>query len=111
MSSRTVHFPPNGSHRNVVVDPADCRKPDPEKTAAAPAPQVTVKNAFECYANAVSDCQVIAEKLRKLFASDNRHGDMQVIRSAALRIAEEAAHMIEIEENAVSTDQWALKQK
>ena len=55
-------------------------------------------NALEVFANAHRDVETIREKLRGLLTSDSRHGDLQAVLSATLRLAEHVKTLIEFEE-------------
>lgn len=85
--TRTVHFP----------------RVDPPKAETTPATTTNVravpnrKNPIESYRDAWADSNLIAETLRRLLNSSNRHGDLQVIRTACRRIKANVASLIEEE--------------
>lgn len=56
-----------------------------------------VVNPFECLAKAIVDTATLSEKIKGLLKTDNRHGDLRVSLSAALRIEENIRHMIDVE--------------
>ncbi len=62
----------------------------------APVPQV---NVLQRFADALRDVELCRERLRGLVISGNRHGDLQVVRSALLRSVEAVNSLIDAEEN------------
>jgi hypothetical protein len=74
----TVHFPP-------AAEPA-------ATVQAAP-------NVFETFAAALRDTELMREKLRGLIVSENRHGDLQAVLSAARRVESSVQALIEAEES------------
>jgi hypothetical protein len=73
----TVHFPP-------ATEPA---KSEPTKPSV-----------LETYSSALRDAELMREKLRGLIVSDNRHGDLQAILSAARRVEDTVQTLIDAEE-------------
>jgi hypothetical protein len=55
-------------------------------------------NAFEALRDATRESALVSVKLKELIQSGNRHGDLQVARSAALRIVEHVDRLIGYEQ-------------
>ena len=55
-------------------------------------------NAFEALRDATRESALVSVKLKELIQSGNRHGDLQVARSAALRVIESLDRMIAYEQ-------------
>lgn len=69
------------------------------KPAAAPADDAPVaKNPHVAFRDLYRDNHTIAEKIRQFHTTDDRHGDLYVIRSAAKRIIQNSERLIQIEE-------------
>jgi hypothetical protein len=55
-------------------------------------------NILETYSAALRDVELMREKLRGLIVSETRHGDLQIVLSAARRVEELAQALVEAEE-------------
>ena len=75
---KSVHFPPT----SAVV------RTEPRR-----------KNPYDAYRDACADAKLIVDTLKTFLVAQNRHGDLQVVRSAARRIDENATAMLEVEEH------------
>lgn len=61
-------------------------------------PTVHLKNPHTAIRDLCRDAMLIVEKGKGFHASENRHGDLQVIRSHALRIIENTTVLVQYEE-------------
>ena len=86
------------SQAGTEPDPAVKRGKEPRLRRAAKTVEVQQPNVMETFANALRDVETIREKLRGLVNSGSRHGDLQVARSAAIRIQESLSILIDAEE-------------
>jgi hypothetical protein len=57
-----------------------------------------VPNVLGTFAAALSDAELVREKLRKLLLTDNRHGELQIVLSAARRVEQSVLALIAAEE-------------
>ena len=71
----SIHFPPGRENRAAEVP-----------------------NVLGTFAAALSDAELIREKLRKLLLTDNRHGELQIVLSAARRVEQNVLALIAAEE-------------
>jgi hypothetical protein len=86
---RSVHFPLADSKPSSSI-PVNSPNGDADLDLG--------KNPYDCLRDTWRDTLIITEKLKHLVNSETRHGDLQIIRSAAMRIVKESSRMIEVEE-------------
>ncbi len=87
---KTIHFAPMEQPEFEVQKTVPTVPEAPQKSVA--------KNPLDAYRDAAVDAKLIVETLKHLFPSDNRHGDLEVARTAAKRIVSNLTVLIELEE-------------
>ncbi len=70
----------------------------PDTTPAKSAAPESAPNVLESFRDALSESDLIHKRLRSLLVSADRHGDLQVILSACLRLERPVRALIQSEE-------------
>jgi hypothetical protein len=88
---------------NGLPKPRKARKPNgvkhTEQTVPNPVQLAPKPNALNALHGARVQSQIIFDKMKRLVDSENRHGDLQVIRSAALYLIQHVDVLITAEES------------
>jgi hypothetical protein len=101
---KSIHFSMPSAQVPGASEYTNGKDHQPPQTAVAqtvqpvPTPAHPTKNPMESLADLARDIVLLREKFQDLLTTDNRHGDLAVMRTAAKRIVADLSILIDIEE-------------